>query len=570
MKKKIIIFVSIILFVGIISALAVFLLIKPEKNNNTNKEEEIKNLAGQEVYKGVYLYNIEKDGDESRHQTIIEDDGIYTLVYHDKNDEIYKTNIYTNKNEKIKDISLEDDKYCYVENNYIVCDTKENKTILNTNLEEVYNGKPEKVIPYKNSIIKIDGAKIYYNDSEYGKVNRDFKDYNVYRYSLFNNNAFIYYGNFDEENCLYNFNDNKCEEFDFYSVKEYKDGLFYLEKNKIKTINTELNERKEYDNPIENLVTDYAQLYDNQLIYFKDDYIRFYNLDTKKINFLDFRMNISLLDIKTYNNYLYLLSEDKAYIIDLKNIETKELSEEEINTHLENLLQEKIKDIKDNYGIDIHIREEADLKFDMWDQKIKGERAYDSINDSLDYIKEDLELLGKDLFKEFIHGTYTGFAVYLASEINSPNSIGGEQLRYYDKYSIISLSSGVKSTFCHELMHAMEDAIETKNKTIFKEWNKYNPKGFEYGSFNYYTTFSAQKYSIDFGGNDIYFIDNYAETSALEDRARIFENLCIGNTEVITKYPNILKKAQYQMSEVIKNYPMLKESPIWDPIKETN
>ena len=66
---------------------------------------------------------------------------------------------------------------------------------------------------------------IYYNDSEYGKVNRDFKDYNVYRYSLFNNNAFIYYGNFDEENCLYNFNDNKCEEFDFYSVKEYQDGI---------------------------------------------------------------------------------------------------------------------------------------------------------------------------------------------------------------------------------------------------------------------------------------------------------------------------------------------------------
>ena len=108
-------------------------------------------------------------------------------------------------------------------------------------------------------------------------------------------------------------------------------------------------------------------------------------------------------------------------------------------------------------------------------------------------------------------------------------------------------------------MHALENVIENKNEPIFKDWNKYNPKSFEYGSFNHYKTYAAQKYTIDYSGKDAYFIDNYSETTALEDRARIFENLCIGETEKITNYPNILKKAQYQRDELIKYYPMLKD-----------
>lgn len=569
MKKKIIIFISIILVVGIITSITCLILFNNKtKPGNKNNEENKKTIALEKVDKGIYVYNINKSNDEYIYETIIDNNSIYTIEKNENKNTIYKKDIYTNEYTKVNDINLNDNKYCYIENKYIVCDTLNKKEVFTANLDLVYSGDQKKIIPYKNSYIETNNEKIIFDNKEYAKVNKDFKNYNVYNYSTFSNNAFIYYGNFEEENCLFNFNEKKCEEFDFFTVKEYQDGLFYMENDKLHTINTLNNERKEYTLPVKDPLSEASEVYKENFIYFKDDYIRIYDLNNPgKVKLLDTRINLNIFTLKIVNDLLYIINENNIYIIDLNDIETKELTEEEITTLLDERLNTKLANIENEYGITIKIKEAADIKFDFWSQEIVGEKKYDSINDSLDTLETSLKSFNKEIFKEFIHGEYTGFQIYIASTIESPNPIDGEEFRYYDKYTIIVQTSGFERTFYHELLHALEDAVTTKHQDIFKNWNSYNPKGFKYGSFDYYKIYSAQRYTIDFGSEDVYFIDNYSETDEMEDRARIFENLAVKNAEKITKYPNILKKAKYEMEELIKYYPSLSESLVFEAIK---
>ena len=569
MKKKIIIFVSIILVVGIITSITCLILFNNKtKPANKNNEETKKTIALEKVDKGVYVYNINKSNDEYIYETIIDNNSIYTVEKNENKNTVYKKDIYTNEYTKVNDINLNDNKYCYIENKYIVCDTLNKKEVFTANLDIIYSGEPKKIIPYKNSYIETNNEKIIFDNNEYAKVNKNFKNYNVYNYSTFSNNAFIYYGNFEGENCLFNFNEKKCEEFDFFTVKEYQDGLFYTEKDKLHTINTVTNERKEYTLPVKDPLSEESQVYKENFIYFKDDYIRIYDLNNPgKVKLLDTRINLNIFTLKIVNDLLYIINENTIYVIDLNDIETKELTSEEITTLLDERLNTKLANIENEYGITIKVKKSADVKFDFWSQEIVGEKRYDAINDSLDTLETSLKSFNKDIFKEFIHGEYTGFQIYIASTIESPNPIDGEEFKYYDKYTIIAQTSGFERTFYHELLHALEDAVTTKHQDIFKNWNSYNPKGFKYGSFDYYKIYSAQRYTIDFGSEDVYFIDNYSQTDEMEDRARIFENLAVKNTEKITKYPNILKKAKYEMEELIKYYPSLSESPVFEAIK---
>ena len=156
-------------------------------------------------------------------------------------------------------------------------------------------------------------------------------------------------------------------------------------------------------------------------------------------------------------------------------------------------------------NIDIHIINNKELDILMNFQK----EIIDNMSNKewfVPLIEEVFKMFGSEFFKEFIHDDYTGMRIYLVSDIKSEDfSKNGEALRYYDQYA------------------------------------------------------SSYQYSITYGKGDIYFVDNYSQTNELEDRARIFENVCMSTTEDIKKYPLLLKKAEYE-EEIKKFYPMLKES----------
>ena len=148
--------------------------------------------------------------------------------------------------------------------------------------------------------------------------------------------------------------------------------------------------------------------------------------------------------------------------------------------------------------------------------------------------------------------------------INSNSfSMAGEELKYYDKYSIITDASDTTRTLYHELMHALEDAVTTKRNYIFDKWEDYNPKGYSYlQKYNAYDL--PYRYSVGNFEDEVYFVDNYSQDNELEDRARIFENICMNTYSSIKDNAYLLKKAKYQIDEIKKYYPMLENNKIFE------
>ena len=103
-------------------------------------------------------------------------------------------------------------------------------------------------------------------------------------------------------------------------------------------------------------------------------------------------------------------------------------------------------------------------------------------------------------------------------------------------------------------MHAIEYYLNN-NKIYFSEWNSYNPINFMYSGV-YYTNrvFNDTLDSYKFN-EDVYFVDNYARSNVLEDRARTFETICRG--EDYSKYPNLNAKIDYLKNVILSNFPEL-------------
>lgn len=125
-----------------------------------------------------------------------------------------------------------------------------------------------------------------------------------------------------------------------------------------------------------------------------------------------------------------------------------------------------------------------------------------------------------------------------------------------------SVNSFTYSTFCHELMHAMEYRINDNVSDFYNEWDQLNPDGFEY------TYFDNER--IPFYENEEYqqyFARDYGTNNQLEDRATVFEEVCSSdfiNEESpwwAEKNP-LSKKASYLKTVIKRSYPSL--SNLWE------
>ena len=547
------------LIIGITLIMSIFVFGYTYYSLYMNKE-----LSGEKIADGIYLYKL--DIGNENHGVKIHDDSIYYWTEAGDKFSFYKMDIYRNKETKIGEFNS-NDSYCYFEDDFIECSNDNNKTLYNYKFKKLYEGDIKTVIPYKKDFIKYENNTVYYKDKEYKKVKTDLTGYNFYRYEAFENNIYLFFAGLGEnESCLLNVMDNKCEDYKYSNVKDYPKGLYFIDKEKIRVLNVETNELKEYDNPLQDEYLTASALDDNKLYYFVDDYLRIYNLETGKISLLDYRLNAYIDDMYINDNLLYLVLTDKVYVFNLDEITTQEYTKEELEAKLEEMLMSRIEKIKTDYNVEIMIRKDADLKFDVFNEKMEGEREYDAIDDSLDATEEVFALFGKDFFNEFIHGEYKGLRIYLTNNITSNEfSKSGEAFRYYDNYAIIANSYDYKRTLCHELMHSLEDAVDAKNKPMLKKWNSYNPKGFKY-KINYNEYDTPYKYTLSYDKGDVYFIDNYSQTNELEDRARVFENICMNTTNEIMENEHLLNKAKYLEEEILKYYPMLKDTTLFDSI----
>ena len=188
---------------------------------------------------------------------------------------------------------------------------------------------------------------------------------------------------------------------------------------------------------------------------------------------------------------------------------------------------------------------------------------YNDIINALEELEDYFKIFNYDFFNRFNKNNFNGFEIYFVSEINVNNSnynsvdVVGLFTLKNNKYIIaidVSDIEDIKTIACHETMHAIEYYLNN-NKIYFNEWNSYNPNDFSYNGVYYtnrsfYDTLDSYKFN-----EDVYFIDNYARSNVLEDRARAFETICRG--EDYSKYPNLNAKIDYLKSVILSNFPEL-------------
>ncbi len=226
-----------------------------------------------------------------------------------------------------------------------------------------------------------------------------------------------------------------------------------------------------------------------------------------------------------------------------------------------------VQKIEKEYGVKIFIRDKAVRYFP--DFAVNAMYDETTTNEALKLVEEVLGKYPKGFFKELKFGDLKSFHIYLCgtlvqgSEYGISNP-GGFSLQYSGSQMIvmdISYTGSLRTSLHHEIMHAMENRMEylldrgkLKN-SVFTNWYKLNPKdhdyryaymndkGVEYDAVNNAAYTPNDEKSRD-NVNNIYYIDYYANTFPNEDRARIFENLMMADTELSYEFNSTHLKAK--------------------------
>lgn len=201
---------------------------------------------------------------------------------------------------------------------------------------------------------------------------------------------------------------------------------------------------------------------------------------------------------------------DESYVDDSNNRVVEENSEDSVvikNNKLRN-------EIEKEFSVFVRYGNETDgykvggvTTTPITDQKL--------INETLDSLYTTLSLYPKGIFKEIRDGGIP-LTIFLVNNY-SESGVTGVTDSSYD-YAHISIAAiyDFPESFYHESYHYMERYM-FKKKANFNSWDSLNPSDFQWdtikGSLSYSNTFKE----------DAYFVNNYAQTSAAEDRASTFE-----------------------------------------------
>lgn len=166
------------------------------------------------------------------------------------------------------------------------------------------------------------------------------------------------------------------------------------------------------------------------------------------------------------------------------------------------------------------------------------------INNQLHYLNDTLGQYPDGLFKEIKNGGIP--LTILLIDSYSEQSITGVTDSTYD-YANISIAAmySFNESFYHESYHYIERYMFKKGAN-FNSWDSLNPS-----DFNWNTIDGNLSYSNTFSENS-WFVNNYAQTAAAEDRASTFEYMMASSkASCLNNGTNIWKKANY-MAQMIR------------------
>ena len=455
------------------------------------------------------------------------------------------------------------------ENNYPYIYCSNNSTV------DIYNITFNKMISqdintYYNYALNTDSANMHFsivdNNTSYEYINGYYQSTNNAYISIdtpFVIDAYctddcllVRYNDITEMLGLYR--DNELLETNIAGYSLYNNGVFTYNNTKIKIYDEQTSIYKEFNSPVNLLTSNFTIGSNDYYLYvLNDNVINVYNLYNSE-NFTNIDISKVSNDVNkltVINNYLYIFTDDTLYIYDIREIEFDNAS----STYESELITSKINYYKNEYNVNINIYDDPSNLSSNY--SITKTTNYNDIIDALEDLERYFLVFNEEFFANFTGYGMSGLEIYLADDIKATStseitnaSVVGLFVKKNSKYNIVlkvNAEENINTIAFHETFHAIEDYLASFNIT-FANWDNLNPDGFTYSNIYYTNQTFTDTLGFNKYANSIYFVDNYARSNVMEDRARMFEYICQG--EDFSEYPHLNAKVNYIKRILLANF----------------
>ena len=455
------------------------------------------------------------------------------------------------------------------ENNYPYIYCSNNSTV------DIYNITFNKMISqdintYYNYALNTDSTNMHFsivdNNTSYEYINGYYQSTNNAYISIdtpFVIDAYctddcllVRYNDITEMLSLYR--DNELLETNIAGYSLYNNGVFTYNNTKIKIYDEQTNVYKEFNSPVNLLASNFTIGANDYYLYvLNDNVINVYNLYNSE-NFTNIDISKVSNDVNkltVINNYLYIFTDDTLYIYDIREIEFDNAS----SNYESELITSKINYYKNEYNVNINIYDDPSNLSSNY--SITKTTNYNDIIDALEDLERYFLVFNEEFFANFTGYGMSGLEIYLADDIKATStseitnaSVVGLFVKKNSKYNIVlkvNAEENINTIAFHETFHAIEDYLASFNIT-FANWDNLNPDGFTYSNIYYTNQTFTDTLGFNKYANSIYFVDNYARSNVMEDRARMFEYICQG--EDFSEYPHLNAKVNYIKRILLANF----------------
>lgn len=222
-------------------------------------------------------------------------------------------------------------------------------------------------------------------------------------------------------------------------------------------------------------------------------------------------------------------------------------------------LQKRADAIGDRFGV--IIKTGLNCKTDFYGYQATQTYEAHLIAKTLDVLEDALEKYPVDFFVQIGDYGKKKLVIYLIKDLSGHAegtiSYAAGLYNGYNEEQFMVLNCEdymiMEGTIYHELCHAI-DAYLLRNGDCYnygEEWNVLNPEGFEY-EYTYNEENEITKEYCSYGDKPeaVYFIDMYAKTFPIEDRARLMESVLRDGMDIYKEYPHLMMKLEAMYKEV--------------------
>lgn len=212
---------------------------------------------------------------------------------------------------------------------------------------------------------------------------------------------------------------------------------------------------------------------------------------------------------------------------------------------------DRAKNLSEKYGIHIKIADQCAT--DHGDKTAQQESDPDKVSAGLTALEKALSSYPDGFFEQLYYGAYRTIEINLMGEIVNKEEIEGYSPTAFVQHengkikmvlNIDTSSDILEQNFYHESSHMIDKVLEHdalyREDALYSEemWASFNPEEFislnpeNGGYFGSYEIMPMEYFQEAFTP---YFVSDYGKSFSTEDRATIFENAMLGNTQIFSR-----------------------------------